>query len=93
LKFKLYFCLGLAYTPNWETTWLKRFSNDTRWEGAYGANTVYTYIHVNGKLRPVETVPGMGGGESKGERWRGWIQLWYIVKTFVNVTVYPYPAQ
>jgi hypothetical protein len=30
---------------------------------------VYTY--VNGKMRPVETIPGMGGGEDKGEWYRG----------------------
>jgi hypothetical protein len=32
----------------------------------------------------------------KGEWWRGWIQvqyIWYIVRTFVNVTMYPYPEQ
>jgi hypothetical protein len=29
-------------------------------------------MFVNGKMRPIETIPGMGGGE--GERWRGWIQ-------------------
>jgi hypothetical protein len=39
-------------------------------------------------MRPVETIPGMGGGE-KGEWWRGWIQLWYIERTFVNVTIHP----
>jgi hypothetical protein len=47
-------------------------------------------------MRPVETIPGMGGGEDKGEGWKEWIQLWYIwyiVRTFVNATVYPYPAQ
>jgi hypothetical protein len=27
---------------------------------------------------------------NKGERWRGWIQFWYIVRTFVNVTMYPH---
>jgi hypothetical protein len=41
-------------------------------EGEYNANTVYTY--VNGKMRSVETIPGMvgrrikendGGGEFK----------------------------
>jgi hypothetical protein len=26
---------------------------------------------VNGKMRPVETVPGMEGGGDKGEWWRG----------------------
>jgi hypothetical protein len=36
---------------------------------------------------PVETIPGKG--ESKGEWWRDWAQVWYswyIVKTFVNAT-------
>jgi hypothetical protein len=23
----------------------------------------------------------------------GWIQAWYIVRTFIDATVYPYPAQ
>jgi hypothetical protein len=30
------------------------------WEDEYSANTVYMY--VNGKMIPVETVPGIGGG-------------------------------
>jgi hypothetical protein len=30
-----------------------------------------------------------GRRENKGERWRGWIQLRYIVRTVVNVTIYP----
>jgi hypothetical protein len=33
------------------------------WEGEYGANTVH--MCVNGKMRPVETIPGMGEGEIK----------------------------
>jgi hypothetical protein len=42
-------------------------------------------------MRHVETIPGMGGAEEgvKGEWWKRWIQLWYIVRTFVNVTIYP----
>jgi hypothetical protein len=28
------------------------------------------------------------GREDKGERWRGWIQLWYIVRMFLNGTMY-----
>jgi hypothetical protein len=28
-------------------------------------------MYVNGKIRPIETVPGMGGGRDKGEWWRG----------------------
>jgi hypothetical protein len=42
----------------------------------------------------VETIPEIGGGEDKGEWWRGWIHLWYIwyiVRTSVNATMYPPP--
>jgi hypothetical protein len=46
-------------------------------------------MYVNGKMRPVETISGMGEEGDKGEWWKGWIQLWYIVKTFVNITMYP----
>jgi hypothetical protein len=43
---------------------------------------------LNGKMRPIVTIPEIGGwiGENVG---KGWIQLWYIVRTFVNVTLYP----
>jgi hypothetical protein len=35
---------------------------------------------------------GVGGRRgSKGEWWWGWLHLWYIVRTFVNVTMYPWP--
>jgi hypothetical protein len=27
----------------------------------------YVHIYVNGKIRPVETIAGIGGGEIKGE--------------------------
>jgi hypothetical protein len=43
----------------------------------------------NGKeMRPVETIPGMGGGGIK-ENDGGSEFNWYIVRTFVNVTIYP----
>jgi hypothetical protein len=54
------------------------------------------YMYVNGKMIPVETVPEIGGGRDEGEWWKGWIQVqytWYIIRTFVNGTMYPYPAQ
>jgi hypothetical protein len=38
-------------------------------------------MYVNEKMRPVETVPGRGDKEW----WRGSMQLWYILRTFVNV--------
>jgi hypothetical protein len=45
-------------------------------------------MYENGKMRPVETIPGMGAG---GERkmMEGWIQLWNSVSTLVNVTMCP----
>jgi hypothetical protein len=39
-------------------------------------------------MRPVETITGMGVGEIKNDG-GGWIQVWCIVRTFVNVTMYP----
>jgi hypothetical protein len=45
-------------------------------------------MNTNGKLRPAETVPEREQGD-KGERFRVWMQLWYIVTVFVNVTMYP----
>jgi hypothetical protein len=39
-------------------------------------------------MRPDKTVPGMGRGKIK-ENEGGEIQLWYSVRTFVNVTIYP----
>jgi hypothetical protein len=54
------------------------------------------HMHINRKMIPIETIQGMGAGGDEGEWWRGWIQvwyIWYIVRTFVNVTTYPYPAQ
>jgi hypothetical protein len=41
-----------------------------------------------GKMRPVETITGIWGGEIKENDGGGGIQLWYIVRTLVNVTVY-----
>jgi hypothetical protein len=32
-------------------------------------------VHVNGKIRPVETIPGIGGWQRK--IWKTWILLWY----------------
>jgi hypothetical protein len=52
-------------------------------------------MYVSGKMKPVKTVLGMGK-EDKGKWWRGWIQvwhIWYMVRTFVNATRYPHPAQ
>jgi hypothetical protein len=40
-------------------------------------------------MRPVETIPGIGGWGDKGELMEEWIQVSYIVRMFVNVTVYP----
>jgi hypothetical protein len=47
------------------------------------------------KMIPFEITLQMGG-EGDKEWSRGWIQLqyiWYIVRTFINATVYPHSAQ
>jgi hypothetical protein len=56
------FCLGGWY--NWEG----EGGGERVWEGEYGANT-YIYMYVNGKMRPVESIPGMGewGIKENGE--------------------------
>jgi hypothetical protein len=46
-------------------------------------------MYENGKMWHVETVPEMGGGWINENDGGGWIHLWYIVRTFVNVTMYP----
>jgi hypothetical protein len=51
---------------------------------------IHAHIYVNGKMRPIEIMPG--GVADKGEWMRRWIQvwhIWYIVRTFVNSTMYP----
>jgi hypothetical protein len=40
--------------------WDGEGSEERVWEGEYSANTVHMY--VNGKMRLVETIPGMGVG-------------------------------
>jgi hypothetical protein len=50
----------------------------------------------NLKIISIETSPGVWGKGNKGEWWRWWIQvryIWYIVRTFVNATMYPHPTQ
>jgi hypothetical protein len=67
-----------------------RGGGERAWEGEYGANTVYTCMWIEkGNLLKCSQEWGRG---HKGEWWRGWIQLWYIwyiVRTLVNVAVYP----
>jgi hypothetical protein len=36
---------------------------------------------------PAETLPRMGMGGDKGERWHGLIKLWNFARNFVNVTM------
>jgi hypothetical protein len=49
-------------------------------------------MYVNGKMRPVKTIPKMGEGRIKENDGSMWIQLcyiWYIIRTFINATMYP----
>jgi hypothetical protein len=81
--------LGGAVIPVW---------GGKMWIEGIGVWITYKYcvhIYVNGKIRPVENISGvgMGEGEDKGEWWKRWIQpwyIWYIVRTSVNVTMYPW---
>jgi hypothetical protein len=64
------------------------------WEDEYCANTVYTYLQKE-KWYLLKLIQEWGKG-NKGECWRGWNQvwyIWYIVRTFVNATLYPHPTQ
>jgi hypothetical protein len=48
-------------------------------------------MYKNAKMVPVETIPGIGGGREE-KQWRSWIHMWYIwyiVRNFVNTTMYP----
>jgi hypothetical protein len=46
-------------------------------------------MYENGKMRPVESVPGIGEGRVKENDGGEWIQLWNIVRNLANVTMYP----
>jgi hypothetical protein len=44
------------------------------------------------KMRPVKTIPGMGGGRIKENDGGGRIQIWSIVRSFIKVHNVP-PVQ
>jgi hypothetical protein len=46
-------------------------------------------LSINGKWELLKLFQEWGGEGEKGEQWRGFIQLWYILRTFINVTMYP----
>jgi hypothetical protein len=49
----------------------------------------YYYSHTKmGKLDLLKILQEWGKGD-KGKWWTGWIQLWYIVRAFVSVIMYP----
>jgi hypothetical protein len=53
-------------------------------------------MYVYAEMIPVETVPGMGGVEDKGEWWWGVnSSIIYLIhcKNFLNATMHPHPAQ
>jgi hypothetical protein len=55
--------------------------------GEYGASAV-CHMYANGKMKPVETVPGMGEGGR-----RRMVEGVNLRRTSVNTTMYPHPAQ
>jgi hypothetical protein len=48
-------------------------------------------MYVNAKMILAETVPGIRRGRNEGEGYQVWY-IWYIIRTFVNTTAYPYTA-
>jgi hypothetical protein len=54
--------------PVWGEGWTSGMREDVE-RGCRGVNIVQicVHLHVNGKLIPVETTPGMMGEEDKGE--------------------------
>jgi hypothetical protein len=51
-------------------------------------SSMYLWMNLNWFISSIWNYPRNGGEGVEGE-WRGWIQLWHIVRTFVNVTMYP----
>jgi hypothetical protein len=49
----------------------------------------YTLMNENGKLRPVETIPGLGEGGVKESDGGDEFNYDNIVSTLINVTMYP----
>jgi hypothetical protein len=41
-------------------------------------------MYVNAKMIPAEAVPGIRK-DAEGEKWRGWIEVWYIWYTAKNL--------
>jgi hypothetical protein len=61
--------------------------------GEYSANIVYTHMQMK-KMIAVDAIQAMGWGGIK-ESGGGWMQswyIWYIVRAFVNATIYPHPT-
>jgi hypothetical protein len=44
-------------------------------------------VYVNGKIRPVETLPEIGGEQIEGNDGEGEFNYEYIVRNFVNITI------
>jgi hypothetical protein len=51
-------------------------------------------MYVNGKMIPVETIPGMVEEGDKGECWGDEFKYdIFDIRTFVNATMFLHPAQ
>jgi hypothetical protein len=55
------------------------------WEAEYDGNTMYTCMKME-KWDLLKLFQEWGWDR---EWWRRWIQLWYIKRTWINVTMYP----
>jgi hypothetical protein len=50
-------------------------------------------MSVNGKMRPVEKIPGKRGEDGGGEFKYFKYSIFDLIRNFVNATMYPYPTQ
>jgi hypothetical protein len=73
--------------PVWELVWAGRGRGNIK-KGYRKPNVVkniFQKYYENGKMRPVETIPGMGGGGRQENDLGGEFSYDYTVRTFVNV--------
>jgi hypothetical protein len=75
----------------WQSRWKTRvcMCGGFRWQKFWTEFKKQLHMYINGKMRPLKTIPWMQERGGQGEWWKWWIQLSHIVRNFVNVTMYP----
>jgi hypothetical protein len=57
-------------------------------EGGWIWCKYHVYMYENGKMIPVETIPGMGGEGNEGKWWRGWILVQHTNSSMTHLIYY-----